>query len=78
MKMNDKVYNILKYVALIVLPALGTFYSVIAGIWGLPYGEQITGTILAVDTLLGALIGVSSSSYNKKIQQTGTKTEKGA
>lgn len=76
MQMNDKVYNILKYVALIVLPALGTFYSVLAGIWGLPYGEQITGTILAVDTLLGALIGVSSSSYNKKIQKANT--EKGA
>lgn len=78
MQMNDKVYNILKYIALIVLPAFGTFYSVLAGIWGLPYGDQITGTILAVDTLLGALIGVSSSSYNKKIQQTGAKTDKGA
>lgn len=76
MQMNNKVYNILKYVALIVLPALGTFYSVLAGIWGLPYGEQITGTILTVDTLLGALIGVSSSSYNKKIK-TATETEKG-
>lgn len=65
MQMNDKVYDILKYIALIVLPALGTFYSVLAGIWGLPYGDQITGTILAVDTLLGALIGVSSATYKK-------------
>ena len=78
MQMNDKVYDILKYVAQIVLPALGTFYSVLAGIWGLPFGDQITGTILAVDTLLGALIGVSGSSYNKKIQENSPETEKEA
>ena len=78
MEMNNKTYDILKYVALIVLPALGTFYSVLAGIWGLPFGEEVTGTILAVDTLLGALIGVSSSSYNKKTQKTTDETEKGA
>lgn len=78
MQMNDKVYDVLKYIALIVLPALGTFYSVLAGIWGLPYGDQITRTILAVDTLLGALVGVSSSSYYKKIQKANIETEKGA
>lgn len=68
MKMNDKLYNILKWVALIVLPALGTFYFALAGIWGLPYGEQIVGTITAVDTLLGALLGISSASYNKEVK----------
>ena len=68
---NDKIYNILKWIAMIVLPAIGTLYSALAGIWGFPYGDQIVGTILAVDTFLGAILGISSSTYNKKIQSTG-------
>ena len=68
---NDKIYNILKWIAMIVLPAIGTLYSALAGIWGFPYGDQIVGTILAVDTFLGAVLGISSSAYNKKIQSTG-------
>lgn len=67
MKMNNKVYDILKWVALIVLPALGTLYFTLAGIWGLPYGEQVMGTITAIDTCLGVILGVSSSQYNKTI-----------
>ena len=63
--MSNKVYDILKYVALIFLPALGTLYFALSGIWGLPYGEQIVGTITAIDTFLGALIGVASINYNK-------------
>ena len=70
--MNDKVYNILKYVAMIVLPAIGTLYSALAGIWGMPYGDQVVGTILAVDTFLGALLGISTASYNKKNNSTET------
>lgn len=70
MQMSDKVYNILKYIAMIGLPALGTFYFALAGIWGLPYGEQIVGTITAIDTLLGALLGISTATYNKKIKET--------
>lgn len=66
--MNDKVYNILKWVAMIVLPAVGTLYSALAGIWGFPYGDQIVGTILAVDTFLGAILGISSATYEKKNQ----------
>lgn len=65
--MSDKVYNILKYVAMIVLPAIGTLYAALAGIWGFPYGDQVVGTILAVDTFLGALLGISTANYNKKI-----------
>lgn len=65
MKLNDKVYNVLKWVALIALPALGTLYFTLAGIWGLPYGEQIMGTITAIDTCLGVILGVSTSQYNK-------------
>lgn len=67
MKMNDKVYNILKYAAQIALPAAGTLYSALAGIWGFPYGEEIVGTIIAVDTFLGVLLGISSANYNKKV-----------
>lgn len=62
--LSNKMYDILKYVAQIVLPAIGTFYFALAQIWGLPYGEQIVGTITAVDALLGALLGISSAQYN--------------
>ena len=70
MQMNDKIYNILKYVAMIALPAIGTLYAALSGIWGLPYGDQVVGTILAVDTFLGALLGISTASYNKKNRVT--------
>lgn len=62
--MNNKVYDILKFIAQIVLPALATFYLTLAGIWSLPYGEQISGTIMAIDTLLGAILMISSTKYN--------------
>lgn len=65
MKMDDKVYNVLKYIAQIALPALGAFYFAISQIWGLPYGEQIVGTIAALDTLLGVLLGISTYNYYK-------------
>lgn len=67
MMLNDKVYDICKFIAQILLPALGTLYFALAGIWGFPYGEQVVGTIMAVDTFLGALLGISSIQYNKKI-----------
>ena len=65
MVFNNKTYDVLKWIAQYVLPALGTFYFAIAGIWSLPYGEQVVGTIMAIDTLLGVLLGISSSNYNK-------------
>lgn len=64
--MSNKTYDVLKYIALIVLPALGTFYFAIAGIWGLPYAEQVVGTITAIDTLLGALLRISTVKYQKE------------
>lgn len=64
--MKNKTYDILKYVAQIVLPAIGTLYFALASIWGLPYGEEVVGTITALDTFLGALLMLSSNSYNKK------------
>ena len=64
--MSNKTYDILKWIALIFLPAIGTLYFALAGIWNLPYGEEIVGTITAIDTFLGCLLGVSSANYNKK------------
>lgn len=64
MKMSNKVYDALKWIALILLPALSTLYFALAGIWGLPYAEQIVGTIVALDTFLGAILHISTSKYN--------------
>ena len=66
MKMSNKVYDVLKYIAMIVLPAIGTLYFALANIWGLPYGEEIVGTITAVDAFLGALLGISSAMYKEE------------
>lgn len=61
--MSNKLYDALKFIAQIVLPALGTLYFALAGIWGFPFGEQIVGTITAVDTFLGVVLGISSAQY---------------
>ena len=63
--MSNKTYDVLKFIAQVVLPALGTLYFALAGIWGFPYGEQIVGTITAVDTFLGVVLGISSAQYKK-------------
>ena len=63
--MNNKTYDVLKWVAQILLPAVATLYFAIAQIWGLPYGEEIVGTITAIDAFLGALLGISTYQYNK-------------
>lgn len=64
--MSNKVYDILKYIAQIGLPAVGTLYFALAGIWDFPYGEEVVGTITAVDTFLGVMLGISTANYNKK------------
>lgn len=69
MILPDKVYDVLKWITTIVLPALGTLYFALSGIWGFPYGEQIVGTITAIVTFLGALIGISTYQYNKSQSQ---------
>ena len=61
--MNNRTYDRLKYIAQIVLPALGTLYFALAGIWGFAYGEEIVGTITAVDAFLGALLRISTIKY---------------
>ena len=66
MKMSNKVYDALKWLALVFLPALGTLYFALAGIWGSPYGEQIVGTLAALDTFMGVVLGISSKQYNQQ------------
>jgi hypothetical protein len=58
-------YDVLKWIAMVCLPAIATLYLALAGIWGFPYGEEIVGTITAVDTFLGVLLGISSAQYRK-------------
>ena len=65
-KMKNSVYDILKDIALIVLPALATLYAALAKIWGLPYEVAIPATIMAVDTFLGAILKISTNNYNKE------------
>lgn len=67
--MSNKVYDVLKWIAMYLLPALGTLYFALSGIWGLPYGEQIVGTITAVDTFLGVILGISTVQYNKRVDK---------
>lgn len=65
--MNNKIYDVLKWIALVVLPALTALWLTLANIWGFPYAEAIGATMAAVTTFLGAILGVSSVQYAKKI-----------
>ena len=65
MKMSSKVYDTLKWIALVVLPAIATLYVTLAGIWNFPNAEQVVGTIAAVETFLGAVLQISSAQYKK-------------
>ena len=69
MNMSNKTYDTLKWIAMYLLPAVGTLYFALADIWNLPYGEQIVGTITAVDAFLGVILGISSAQYNKGNKQ---------
>lgn len=64
-KMSNEVYDVLKEIALTILPALAVFYTACSKIWGLPYGAEIPATIMAVDALLGACLHISTSEYRK-------------
>lgn len=63
LKMKNETYDVLKFIAQILLPAAGTLYFALASIWGFPYGEQIVGTITAVDAFLGTCLGISTKNY---------------
>lgn len=70
MKLPDKVYDVLKWIVLVFLPALSTLYYGIAQVWGLPiYAEQVVGTISIIEVFLGALIGISTINYNRAKQE---------
>lgn len=64
---SNEMYDKLKWIAQILLPALGTLYFTLAGIWGFPYGEQIIGTISAIDVFLGVILKISTDNYNKDL-----------
>lgn len=66
MKLSNKVYDILKFIAQILLPAIGTLYFALARIWDFPFAEEIVGTIAAIDTFLGAILQISANQYNKE------------
>lgn len=66
--MSNKMYDVLKWIAMYLLPAAGTLYFALANIWGLPNGEQVVGTITALDAFLGVLLGISTANYNKEHQ----------
>ena len=65
MKLPDAWYNVLKWVTMIVLPALATAYTGLAAVWGWPYSGEIAKTVAVVCTLLGALLGISTAEYNR-------------
>lgn len=68
--MSNKVYNVLKWVAMIALPALATLYLGLSQIWGLPYGEEVSATITLIDTFLGTVLMISTNQYNKRVDET--------
>jgi hypothetical protein len=70
MKFTNELYDKLKFIAQLLLPALGTLYFALAKIWGLPYGVEIVGTIAAVDAFLGTILGISTNNYNKYTTET--------
>lgn len=73
--MSDKAYDIIKQIAMYWLPGLGTLYFALSGIWGLPYGEQIVGSLTALDAFLGVILTVSTSSYNTGVATVTTDEE---
>lgn len=67
MTMSNKTYDVLKKIAQVWLPAVGTLYAALAKVWGLPYPEEIVATIVAVDTFMGAVLMISTNQYNKTL-----------
>ena len=66
MAMSNKTYDILKWIAQYALPAAGALYLALSKIWGFPAGEEVMGTVAAIDTFLGVILGISSANYNKQ------------
>ena len=66
MKLNDKLYDLLKWICMVVIPALTTAYVGLSAVWGWPYATEIAKTSAVICTLLGALLGISTAQYNKQ------------
>lgn len=78
MKFTGKTYDNLKFLTQIVLPAAGTLYFALAGIWGLPSAEEVVGTIVSVDTFLGVVLQISATNFNKDVATGVIQVEQGA
>lgn len=76
MKLSNKAYDTLKWIAQILLPALGTLYFALSKIWGFPFATEIVGSIAAIDTFLGAILGISTSQYNKDLEIGGENSKR--
>jgi len=72
MSLNNKVYDALKWITMIALPAFSAFYFLLAGVWNLPLAGEVVATLAGVTTLLGALLGLSTAKYNKTADGTVT------
>lgn len=63
MTLNNKTYDVIKWIAQYFIPAAGTLYAALSKIWGFPYGSEVVGTLSAIDIFLGAILGISSANY---------------
>lgn len=68
MKLSNEIYDLLRYIADMILPAVGTLYFALSGIWNFPYGEQIVGTITAVVAFLDVVLGISKRNYYAELE----------
>lgn len=71
MKISNRMYDVLKWVAILFLPALAILIRTVFVIWNIPYGDQISATIIALQVFLGAILGVSTLNYNKEVIDNG-------
>lgn len=67
--LNNKLYDVLKWIAMLFLPALATLISVVFAVWNIPYGDEISKTIMAFDAFLGAILGISHIQYKKEQEE---------
>lgn len=65
-QLNNSMYDVMKWIVTLVLPALGTLYFTLSQIWGLPYGEEVVGTLTAISLFLGTILKISSSNYSSE------------
>jgi hypothetical protein len=75
MKLSNKLYDVLKWVVMIAIPALTTAYVGLSAVWGWPYATEVAKTSAVICTLLGALLGISTAEYNKKLTDDNTETK---